>query len=286
MSFSNPFQDDIENDASSNHYKDFPEFETLSQAIDNNLHNINNSQLVSMRNLLGQYEKLLHSGNDAADSGSSKVPQEILEVSTKCTESFKKINNLAKELNDYLTLCEDNHEDPDALRYLRQKEGIHVSLIRSSLQQYRRLQQRYSALQKQFVTKIPANQIEERTVEEQGAGPQQQSIQIEYEPVNAEELEQQTLLIEEREREIQQISQDTQEINDIFSNLQDIIQEQLFQIDTIEENINSYSADARGASGELRKAERYQRRSSGRMCCCLIILLSVLGSIIFISIVL
>lgn len=286
MSFSNPFQDDIENDASSNHYKDFPEFETLSKAIDNNLHNINNTQLVSMRNSLGQYEKILLNEDAATEANESRVPQQILEISKNCTESYKKVNESAKELNNYLTECEKNHEDQDSLRYLRQKEGIAVSLIKSSLQQYRRLQLRFSTLQKLYVSKVPAaNQDEERTAEEEGAPQQQQSIQITYEPINAEELEQQTLLIEEREREIHQISQDTQEINDIFSNLQDIIHEQLFQIDTIEENVNNYSTDARGASRELRKAERYQRRSSGRMCCCLLILLGVLGSIILLAII-
>lgn len=285
MSFNNPFQDDVENDASSVHYKDFPEFETILKAIDNNLHNINNNQLTSMRNLLWQYEKLLRNEDAALKSDEAKVPQQILEISAKCTESFKNLNKSAKELNDYLTQCENEHEDPDAVSYLRQKEGIHVSLIKSSLQQYRRLKQKYSALQKLYMNRVAVSQDEERGAEVESTGPQQQSIQIEYEPINAEELEQQTLLIEEREREIQQISQDTQEINDIFSNLQDIIQEQLFQIDTIEENINSYSADARGASGELRKAERYQRATSGRMCCCLIILLCVLGSIILISII-
>lgn len=286
MSFSNPFSDDLEADAASNHYKDFPEFESLSQAIDNNLYNINNNQLVSLRNLLGQYEKLLQSDVETIKLNSSRISHKIMEVTGKCTDSFKKINGSAKLLNDYLTECENNHEDSDSLQYLRQKEGVLVNLVKSSLQRYRSLQEKYSSLQKQYVSKMPVLQQEEETSTEDTSVPQQQqSIQITYEPINAEELEQQTLLIEEREREIQQISQDTQEINDIFSNLQDIIQEQLFQIDTIEENINSYSADARGASRELRKAERYQRRSGGRMCCCLIILLSILGSIILISII-
>lgn len=281
MSFNNPFQDDLENDATSVHYKDFPEFETLSKAIENNLHNINKNQISSMRSLLGQYEKMIKSG----ELEELDVPKKILEVSAKCTESFKKVNDSAKQLNNYLTMCENNHEDPDSLRYLRQKEGISVSLIRSSLQNYQRLQQRYSLLQKQYMSRLLSQNPEEETTQSESLGPQQQRIQITYEPINAEELEEQTLLIEEREREIQQISQDTQEINEIFSNLQDIIHEQLFQIDTIEENINNYSVDVRGASNELRKAERYQRRAGGRMFCCLLILLGVLGSIIFLSIV-
>ena len=59
------------------------------------------------------------------------------------------------------------------------------------------------------------------------------------------------MLIQEREREIHQIQQDTQEINDIFSNLSSIVNEQQFQIDSIENNIFSYSSNAREASNEL-----------------------------------
>lgn len=92
-------------------------------------------------------------------------------------------------------------------------------------------------------------------------------------------------MIQEREREIQQIQQDTQEINDIFSNLSSIINEQQFQIDSIENNIFSYSSNAREADTELRRASRYQKRSSGRLLCCLLILIGILAFIILIGLI-
>lgn len=283
MSFNKPFNEDLESgDAASAHYRDFPEFETLSQAIDNSLYNINNNQLVSIRNLLLQYDGLSQSTEGDRFVRGSKVSHKISELSAKCTESFKALNETTKKLNSFLRECELNHEDDDALTYLKQKESISVNLIKNSLHQFQKQQKKFNSLQRQFASEMPA-------LEDQPAysatSQQQQQVQITYEPVNAEELEQQTLLIEEREREIQQISQDTQEINDIFLNLQDIIHEQQFQVDTIEENILSYGADARGASTELRKAERYQRRAGGRMCCCLIILLGVVGSVVLIGVV-
>lgn len=213
------------------------------------------------------------------------MAQKISELSSKCTAGFKKISESTKKLNAYLTQCENNHEDEDTIKYLRQKESISVNIILTSLTQFRKLQSKFEALQKQYVGDITNNPALETGTETQPGAQAQQSVQIEYEPINAEELEQQTLLIEEREREIQQISQDTQEINEIFLNLQDIILEQQFQIDNIEDNILSYQTDVQGASRELRKAERYQKRAGGRMICCLMILIGVFGSVILIGLI-
>lgn len=285
MSFRQPFEEDLEaGESHSVHYSDYPEFETLTQLIDNSLYNINNNYLVSIRNLLQQYEQALNSGagNQKKLSGVSK---KISELSSRCTVAFKDINESTKKLNSYLNECENNHEDEDTISYLKQKESISVNLVRNSLSQFQRLQEKYNNLQKQFVGDITNDPALESRSEPSTANSTQQQIQIEYEPVNAEELEQQTLLIEEREREIQQISQDTQEINEIFLNLQDIVLEQQFQIDNIEDNIMSYHTDVRGAASELRKAERYQKRAGGRMICCLLILVGVFGSVILTSLI-
>lgn len=284
MSF-NQAADDLERgDAFSVHYKDYPDFETYSQAIESGLYTINNKHLVSVRNLIAKYESLARLQDVVL---ASRIAHRIVELTTKTTEQFKNVDRSTRELNEYLRRCELNHEDEDLITYLRQKEAVFINLIKSSLQNFQRSQKKFESLQKTLV-KQTAN-----TAATEGNGvasnPQQsaaqQQVQIEYEPVNAEELEEQTLLIEEREHEIRQISQDTQEINEIFLNLQDIIQEQQFQIDLIEDNILSYSTDAREASTQLRKAERYQRRAGGRMVCCFLILLGVLGSVIFIGVV-
>lgn len=286
MSFNQPFSEDLESgDSASAHYKDFPEFESLSQLIDNSLYNINNNYLVSIKNLLQQYDLTLQYPDAEHQLKAAKISRKISELSTKCTQAFKKINEAAKKLNVYLIQCELNHEDEDTIKYLKQKESISVNIIKNSLNQFQRLQGKYDALQKQYVEDISNNPALDKGSQSQTGDRSQQQIQIEYEPINAEEVEQQTLLIEEREREIQQISQDTQEINEIFLNLQDIIQEQQFQIDNIEDNILSYHTDVQGASRELRKAERYQKRTGGRMICCLMILIGVFGSVILIGLI-
>lgn len=284
MSFHTSFSPDLESgDDVPSHYKDFPEFDNLSQTIDNALYDINNHQLVSIKNLLHQLEACLTSPELELQAKASKISKKISDLTTKCTEAFKDINDRAQDLNRYLRECQRNREDEDTVRYLKQKEAISLKLIRASLHQFQRHQKQFTLLQTESPREASAARL--TADQQQLSQSQQQHIQITYEPLNAEELEQQSLLIEEREREIQQISQGTQEINEIFLNLQDIVQEQQFQIDTIEDNILSYSADAQGASRELRKAERYQRRAGGRMLCCLLILLGVVGSVVLIGVV-
>lgn len=313
MSFNNrsSFNEDLEADAASvqsNRYKDFPQFDSLSQALDNSLYNINNNQLVSLKNLLQQYESVLNEKNVTStltqeSTTASRLSFKISEILTKSTDSFKKINQITNQLNEYLNECELNHEDDDTLHYLRQKESVLIKLIKSSINQYRTYQKKYESLQQVYIGKFGTRNKSQSTdgesfgdenhslsIDSQDGQQQQQQqlqhqVQIDYEPINAEELEQQSLMIQEREREIHQITQDTSEINEIFQNLQDIVHEQQFSIDNIEDNIMNFATNTKGASNELRRAERYQRRAGGRMFCCLLILLGVLGSIVLIGVV-
>lgn len=280
------FNIDIENtaaDAASIHYKDFPEFETLSKQIESLLYTINNNQLPSLKSHISNYDKLF--STDPKSPKLNKLGYSVTNLTEKITTNYKLVNQLAQKINVYLKECELNHEDEDSIGYLRQKEGLMINLIKSSLKTYQAHQKKFEILQQKTV-KIGRDDMESTTAEPQeSSGQIQDQVQITYEPVNAEELEQQTLLIQEREREIEQIGQDITYINEIYSNLDDIVQEQQFTIDTIEDNILRYSDDVHGASNELRRAERYQRRSGGRMLCCLFILMGVLGMIILIGVI-
>lgn len=279
MSFNTPYKDDLEaGDDLSVHYIDYPEFGPLSKAIDQTLHDISHTQLATIRALLQEYEGLQRSDPDRA----GEVSKKISTLCAACTDSFKTAKQKTQELDSYLNSYQDRTGDED-LKYLRQKEMISVNMIKNSLQVFQKLQKKYEALEKQYVADVSHLASPESATAEQQQ--QQQQVQITYEPINAEELEQLTLLIEEREREIQQITHDTQEINDIFLSLQDIVHEQQFQIDSIEDNILSYSTDARGAMREFHKAERYQKRAGGRMLCCLLILVGVFGSVILIGLI-
>lgn len=235
-------------------YSDYPEFGTRTSAIERELSNINDLLLV------------LKNGYDAT---------KILSI----TDAFKVLNTDVLELNKYVLDIEASHEDVEVVSYFKQKEGILVKMTRDSLQRFKQQQQRQE--QRQVV--LLEEQLQQQ---QQQREPQSQlSIQIVYEPLNAEQLEQQSISIAQREQEIHQIQQDTLQINEIFENLLSIVNEQQFQIDSIENNIFNYSGNVTGASSELRKAERYQKRAGGRMFCCLVILVGVFGFIVLVSLI-
>jgi syntaxin 7 len=267
MSFNNDLEAVVSNQ--SHRYRDYPEFESISTAIDNQLHHINATHLLSIKKLLGR---------PATDSLST----ELVALFDTTTESFKTLNESVKSLNSHIKQLASQHEDVELINYLKQKENIQINLIKDSLGNFKRLQAEYSQMFPNTSLDIVASPSGTTSTSPQQQQQQQQSIQITYEPLNAEELEQQTLTIQQREVEINKINQDTHEINEIFENLSSIIQEQQFSIDNIENNILNYSNEAHNASNELRRAERYQRRSGGRYFCCLLILLGVMGFIILV----
>lgn len=242
MSFNN-YADDLERaSVASNRYKDYPEFEQLSSGVDARLHRVNELLLSPPVN-----------DTDVADQ-------------------FKQINDQVRQLLDLLEKMEKDKEDIEVVRYLRQKEGLQMKLIREALGRFQRVRNTHTTSEANTLTSQAEN----------GGAAQ---VQINYEPINAEELEQQLLAIRQREQEIHRIHQDTMEINEIFDNLLSVVNQQQFQIDNIEENLFNYSSDVRGAHQELRRAERYQKRTGGRMCYCLMILLGLLALILFIVII-
>ncbi|KAI5956491.1 PEP12 [Candida jiufengensis] len=274
MSFNSPFDDDLERVATnhSHKYKDYPEFESLSTSIEKQLHHINTNQLVEIKEELSNFE---------SNPTYQQISESLSGKFKKLTESYKKLNEFVKQLNSAIKTVENDHEDVEIVNYLKQKENIQIKLIKDSLANFKNYQRRFETKQ---ASQLPPLSSEERATSTEQLQ-QQQQVQIEYEPINAEELEQQTLLIQEREREIHQIQQDTQEINNIFSNLSSIINEQQFQIDNIENNIFSYSSNVQQASTELNRAQRYQKRSNGRLFCCLLILIGVSAFIILIQLI-
>lgn len=269
MSFNTDLEAVVSNQ--SHRYRDYPEFESISTSIDNQLHHINATHLLSIKELLRK---------PATDSLSS----ELVALFDTTTESFKTLNESVKSLNSHIKQLASQHEDVELISYLKQKENIQINLIKDSLSTFKRLQADYSQMFPNTSLDLVASPTETTSKSPQQQQ-QQQSIQISYEPLNAEELEQQTLTIQQRELEINKINQDTHEINEIFENLSSIIQEQQFSIDNIENNILNYSSEAHNASNELRRAERYQRRSGGRYFCCLLILLGVMGFIILVMVI-
>lgn len=140
MSFNSPFDNDIERVATnhSHKYKDYPEFEALSTSIDNQLHYINHTQLSSIKQQLAQFEK---------DPLDTSIAETLSSNFKSTTESYRKLNDFVKRLNNTIKSVEDDHEDVEIINYLKQKESIQIKLIRDSLGNFKNYQRRFESKQ-------------------------------------------------------------------------------------------------------------------------------------------
>ncbi|KAG7193486.1 uncharacterized protein KQ657_000553 [Scheffersomyces spartinae] len=266
MSFANSNdQPDIED--AQDGFTEYPEFSTIAKRVEDALARINTQELGVLREAIKNHDNTKGAG-----------------MVEKVTQQYREINDWVKSLSEQIEDARANHEDVTTIKYLQQKEAIVIKLVKNSITRFRELKNKIEAFSLLAMDEEQHQQYqqyqhqqEQRTTDD--------SVQINYEPINSEELEQQTLEIQQREREIHRIQQDTSTINEIFQNLQSIVEEQQVTVDSIEANLYNYNEDARGASHELRRAERYQRRAGGRMACCLIILL-VVAAIVMLGILL
>lgn len=255
-------------------YVDHPQFSRLLGSIDSQLKLINQTQIGEAKRCL----RSLESGQDGPELAAAA--QKSFD---NVTSSFKHLDSLLKLLHGEILQLENGHEDVEVINYLKQKEQIQAKLTRLSLINFKSIQRRFQEMHTiPDGDPVPDDAISKQN-QDSSFGHQQQVL-ISYEPINAEELEHQSLLIEERERELHRIQQDTLQINDIFHNLSSLVNEQQFQVDDIESNLFNFEANARGATLELRLAERYQRRSRGRMLCCMMIVIGIVSLMVLIMI--
>lgn len=115
----------------------------------------------------------------------------------------------------------------------------------------------------------------------------QTQIQIQN-PSQRQEISESTLqyhtdLIQQRDEAITHLSQGVQDINKIFQDLDELVNQQGHQIDSIENNMISYANNNQLASHELVKANDYQKKK-GKWTCILLVVL-VIFLLIFLALI-
>jgi syntaxin 1B/2/3 len=85
--------------------------------------------------------------------------------------------------------------------------------------------------------------------------------------------------IENKHREILRLEQSIQELHQLFLDMAILVEAQGELIDQIEYNVNQSVAYTGQAVKELRKANKYQKKSRKKMCCLIIILVIILAVI-------
>ena len=168
--------------------------------------------------------------------------------------------------------------------------------FRSSLGEFQVLQRR--ALEKQRAARTALESDRTQTgisaqqplIQAGGDQSQQQQRQVQQQEQQQQRLAPQSevdfnsSLIVERESEIRQIEHSVGELNELFRDVATMVHDQGYMVDSIADNVESTREDTRGASQELRTANRYQKSARSKACCLLVVLAVVLIVVILASI--
>ncbi|VEU23963.1 DEKNAAC105103 [Brettanomyces naardenensis] len=230
-------------------YRDVPEFDEVNDEISNRLLEIGNTLSNLQRNLDVMEQKVGRGNVDKYQANSIALVNSLL-------EKFRDLSVYSKRLNGI---------DSDLLNKSQVfvKGKLNQSL-KGLLGDFQESQTRLSEIDKELNRRNMEviRQEEEATQAEDGyhvSPATRQKVVVEYEPVNAEEIEYQRNLVEERERDIERISTGVNELNEIFQDLSSMVVSQGEIIDNIETNIYSTLHDTRMASKHLTRADRYDR---------------------------
>lgn len=121
------------------------------------------------------------------------------------------------------------------------------------------------------------NSVSEQTPSQHQAQVHTQTqLQKQDTDLSAASLQYHSDLIHQRDNAITSISQGVQDINKIFKDLDQLVNQQGEQIDTIENNMISYATNNQLASHELVKADNYQKKKRKWSCVLLVALVVIL----------
>ena len=243
-------------------YKDVPEFDLLSDRISGSLLEISNNLSRLEKNIDLLKIKAKDKGDRDNIHGVEQQQKICIELIGTLMDMFKQISVYRKQMDQL-----DREQLNKSQIFVRDKLNRSLKAL---LDQFKGLQAEITSIDAELNNGNLNNEYQEHelttrpelhTAQESPQSPvqQQSKLVMEYQPVNAEEVEYQQNLANERERDIEQISHGVEELNEIFQDLSTIVTSQGEMVDNIETNIYSTLNDTRSASRHLRKADRYHR---------------------------
>ncbi|KAI9691316.1 MAG: hypothetical protein M1820_009779 [Bogoriella megaspora] len=237
-------------------YRDDPEFHQFTTEL--------SEKLITLQS------KISRLNSDVAALGTKKenarVRERVQDLLDETSSGFRDIHEGLKKVQEWPDL------NPSQ-KYTQSKLNREA---KATLDEFQALQR--AALEKQRASASAARvALDEQSSPEQAyGGQQQQQTQQQQEQeqlrlASQDEVDFQEQLIIERESEIRNIEQSVGELNELFRDVAHMVHEQGEQLDIISVNVQNTRDDTRGASTELRTAERHQRSARGKACCLLLI---------------
>lgn len=288
-------QEPTNNDSNAihDHFSDSPLYDTLKDAIAEQLFEIN-GQISTVTQFIVSLRKF-ENQNNVNTEYVERIDKKSIDIIHKIRKLLDTMNQSVNEMNT----IDDNELNKSKLMS-REKLNKDIKL---SIQEFQNIQIEYTKImksinlkaQEQLNQNVAALRQEEETVKE---GQQKLDFDmakdntkdnifdadhrsknnqmiIEMDPINNEEFSYQQNLIRERDAEIQNIEQGINELHEIFRDLGTVIQQQGILVDNIEANIYSAVDNTQKGSKELHKAMLSQKKQ-GKFCLYLLVFLSLL----------
>ena len=96
------------------------------------------------------------------------------------------------------------------------------------------------------------------------------------------EIEFNESIINESQEGIEDIQRSVLQVNEIFTDLAQIVEDQSYQADTIENNVTQAADRAKAGLDELNQADEYQERHRKRcQCVIMLFLLAIVGVVLW-----
>lgn len=162
-------------------------------------------------------------------------------------------------------------------------EKLHSALVQeqyektlADIEQEKRRQQAVVNSKNIITDKTPLISNEQSSTHYTANSQLQQQLQTTNNQISDSSLQYHSDLIQQRDQAITSISQGVQDINKIFKDLDQMVNQQGEQVDSIENNMMNYATNNQLASHELIKADNYQKKKRKWTCILLFALVVVL----------
>lgn len=261
-------------------FRDCPRFEELKDKISSELFEVN-GRVSTLKQFTESLSRFLD--NSDIDVNANVVQN----INKKALTNIEVVNELLKNVNEDVKEI-DNIEDSELGKPQIIARDKLIRDSRFSIQESQTAQQQFSKIiksinaeargklnEEQNWTALLQEDEESHQTNNDNTAQRQVNFVIEREPINNEEFAYQQRLIQERDEEITNIERGITELNGIFKDLGAVITHQGMMVDNIEANIYSAVENTAGASQELNKANRMQKRSS-RYCLYFLMILVVM----------
>jgi len=195
------------------------------------------------------------------------LTQTITGLIRKCQTMLKKIATIG-------------NEEGANLPY--QERAVRLNVMRAKATKVQQLSKQFRKIQKHFLEKLAGQKGTGSQFFTEDSGISLDGVDRGLTDAQMQELARMDTTASQRQADIVKIAQSVNELAQIFNELNVLVVQQGTVLDRIDYNIEQTLGQLKGAHVELKKAEKYQKRSRSTMCIIVLVVLIAFCSLILI----